>query len=88
MNTRCKPFFSLATGWRHSRIRIRISATVKRPLDEDVIHPAAAAIHRDADVRLLQRGGEAQISRYTEKHSTINSGGWGLRLGAGGGGEP
>ena len=36
--------FSLATGWRHSGIRIRISATAKRPLDEDVIHPAAAAI--------------------------------------------
>jgi hypothetical protein len=29
-----------------------------QPLDEDVVHPAATAIHRDADAGVLQRGGE------------------------------
>lgn len=65
--------FSLATGWRHSGLR-NVFQRLPRPRDEDVIHPPAAAIRRDADVRSLG----AVVRR--KLGATLASGGRHLRL--------
>ena len=35
-----------------------------QPLDEDVVHPAAAAVHRDADVGVPQRRREGELVNW------------------------
>jgi len=50
----------LAAGLKGIEEHALIFQRSPQPFDEDVVHPAAAAIHRDADAGVLQRGGEGE----------------------------
>ena len=50
----------LAAGLERIEEHTLVFQRSPQPLDEDVVHPAATAIHRDADASVLQRGGEGE----------------------------
>jgi hypothetical protein len=57
--------FFLETGWRHSGIRIRISATAKRPLDEDAPPLAKRCLAHDYGDRGLEPATKQGISQIS-----------------------
>jgi hypothetical protein len=53
-----KPLVQLATIGIALEINILVLEAAPQPLDEDVVHPAAAAIHGDLDAGPFERTGE------------------------------
>jgi hypothetical protein len=54
------PGSSLTAGLEGIEEDVFVFERSPQPLDEDVVHPAAATVHRDADVGLLQGVGEGK----------------------------
>lgn len=54
------PSFCLTAGLEGIEVDALIFQRSPQPLNEDVVHPAALTIHRDADVGILQGVGEGE----------------------------
>ena len=57
------PGFCLTAGLEGIEEDAFVFERSPQPLDEDVVHPAAAAVHRDADFGLPQGVGEGKAGK-------------------------